>query len=46
LLSIFCLNAQEQDKTLWYKQPAKMFEESLVLGNGRKVRVFLGELLL
>ena len=26
--------AQQPDKTLWYKQPAKAFEESLVLGNG------------
>ena len=25
---------QKPDKTLWYKQPAKAFEESLVLGNG------------
>ena len=28
------LFAQQPDKTLWYKQPAKFFEESLVLGNG------------
>jgi alpha-L-fucosidase 2 len=26
--------AQNADKILWYKQPAKVFEESLVLGNG------------
>jgi len=26
--------AQQEDKILWYKQPAKAFEESLVLGNG------------
>ncbi|GAB3222219.1 glycoside hydrolase family 95 protein [Spirosoma arcticum] len=26
--------AQQPDKTLWYKQPAQYFEESLVLGNG------------
>jgi alpha-L-fucosidase 2 len=25
---------QQLDKTLWYKQPAQHFEESLVLGNG------------
>ena len=30
-LSLF---SQEPDKTLWYKQPARFFEESLVLGNG------------
>lgn len=29
-----CVMAQNADKTLWYKQPAKVFEESLVLGNG------------
>ena len=28
------LFAQQPDKTLWYKQPARFFEESLVLGNG------------
>ena len=28
------LFAQQPDKTLWYKQPARYFEESLVLGNG------------
>ncbi|WP_143092958.1 glycoside hydrolase family 95 protein, partial [Arsenicibacter rosenii] len=28
------LQAQQPDKTLWYKQPAEHFEESLVLGNG------------
>ena len=26
--------AQQPDKTLWYKQPAQYFEETLVLGNG------------
>lgn len=26
--------AQKPDKVLWYKQPAKAFEESIVLGNG------------
>lgn len=26
--------AQQPDKTLWYRQPAQYFEESLVLGNG------------
>ncbi|MEI8087193.1 MAG: glycoside hydrolase family 95 protein, partial [Paludibacter sp.] len=30
-LSLF---GQQPDKTLWYKQPARFFEESLVLGNG------------
>jgi alpha-L-fucosidase 2 len=30
------LSAQQPDKTLWYKQPAQVFEESLVLGNGRQ----------
>ena len=33
ILSI-SLFAQQPDKTLWYKQPARFFEESLVLGNG------------
>ncbi|MEI6752148.1 MAG: glycoside hydrolase family 95 protein [Paludibacter sp.] len=28
------LFARLPDKTLWYKQPARFFEESLVLGNG------------
>ena len=28
------LYAQNSEKLLWYKQPAKVFEESLVLGNG------------
>ena len=28
------LDAQYPDKTLWYRQPAQVFEESLVLGNG------------
>ncbi len=28
------LFAQNADKIVWYKQPAKVFEESLVLGNG------------
>ena len=27
-------SAQNADKVLWYRQPAKVFEESLVLGNG------------
>lgn len=35
--------AQNADKILWYKQPAKVFEESLVLGNGTQgVSVFGG----
>ena len=28
------LAAQQEDKIMWYKQPAKAFEECLVLGNG------------
>ncbi len=28
------VRAQQPDKTLWYKQPAEHFEESLVIGNG------------
>ena len=41
----FCipLFSQQPDKTLWYKQPARFFEESLVLGNGTQgVSVFGG----
>lgn len=34
IISASCVMAQNTDKTLWYKQPAKVFEESLVLGNG------------
>lgn len=37
LLTLTCslvARAQQPDKTLWYKQPAQYFEESLVLGNG------------
>jgi alpha-L-fucosidase 2 len=34
LLGIGIINSQSAN-TLWYKQPAKFFEESLVLGNGR-----------
>lgn len=37
------LSAQNADKILWYKQPAKVFEESLVLGNGTQgVTIFGG----
>lgn len=37
------LMARQPDKTLWYKQPARFFEESLVLGNGTQgVSVFGG----
>src|SRR5678815_2731413 len=37
LISLFnCLSSYGQsDKMLWYTQPAKHFEESLVLGNGK-----------
>lgn len=34
LIYASCVMSQNADKTLWYKQPAKVFEESLVLGNG------------
>jgi len=34
IISIQQLSAQPADKVLWYRQPAKVFEESLVLGNG------------
>ncbi|GAB2594963.1 glycoside hydrolase family 95 protein [Spirosoma areae] len=37
LITLVCpmlSQAQQPDKTLWYKQPAQHFEESLVLGNG------------
>lgn len=36
LFGLWCagVQAQQPDKTLWYKQPAEHFEESLVLGNG------------
>ena len=36
------LSAQHTDKTLWYKQPAKAFEESLVLGNGTQGATVFG----
>lgn len=32
-VAVLC-QAQQPDKTLWYKQPAEYFEETLVLGNG------------
>ncbi len=34
--------AQQPDKTLWYKQPAQHFEESLVLGNGTQGATVFG----
>lgn len=34
--------AQQPDKTLWYKQPAQYFEESLVLGNGTQGATVFG----
>ena len=34
IISAYGVTAQNADKILWYKQPAKVFEESLVLGNG------------
>ena len=34
LLSFTITHAQQPGKTLWYRQPAQYFEESLVLGNG------------
>jgi alpha-L-fucosidase 2 len=42
IVNIINLNAQTPDKTLWYKQPAKFFEESLVLGNGTQGASVLG----
>ncbi|MCY7359000.1 MAG: glycoside hydrolase family 95 protein [Rudanella sp.] len=35
-------HAQQPDKTLWYKQPAQYFEESLVLGNGTQGATVFG----
>ncbi|MDB5243208.1 MAG: alpha-L-fucosidase, partial [Spirosoma sp.] len=34
LATLSTIQAQQPDKTLWYKQPAQYFEESLVVGNG------------
>ena len=34
--------APQPDKTLWYKQPAQYFEESLVLGNGTQGATVFG----
>ena len=34
LSGLSTIQAQQPDKTLWYRQPAQYFEESLVLGNG------------
>lgn len=34
--------AQQPDKTLWYKQPAAYFEETLVLGNGTQGATVFG----
>ncbi len=42
LMPVFC-QAQAPDKTLWYRQPARYFEETLVLGNGTQgISVFGG----
>src|SRR5690349_13581078 len=35
LFTITSLSYAQPDKTLWYKNPAQYFEESLVLGNGK-----------
>ncbi len=35
LLLLFCSNISAQSALLWYKQPAKVWTESLPLGNGR-----------
>ena len=35
LLLLFCSNISAQSAVLWYKQPAKVWTESLPLGNGR-----------
>lgn len=35
LLIFSCETFAQSSKTLWYKQPAQYFEESLVLGNGK-----------
>jgi len=36
------VHAQQPDKTLWYKQPAQYFEETLVLGNGTQGATVFG----
>ncbi|WP_266367650.1 glycoside hydrolase family 95 protein [Tellurirhabdus rosea] len=42
LLVTSTLWAQQPDKTLWYKQPAQYFEETLVLGNGTQGATVFG----
>lgn len=42
LLSASLCHAQAPDKTLWYRQPAQYFEESIVLGNGTQGATVFG----
>ena len=39
---LLSLNVSAQTNTLWYKQPADKFEESMVLGNGKMGASVLG----
>ncbi|WP_303071064.1 glycoside hydrolase family 95 protein, partial [Bacteroides nordii] len=41
-LPIFCVNAQN-DLTLWYTTPARVWEEALPLGNGRLGAMVFGD---
>ncbi|UKT64201.1 glycoside hydrolase family 95 protein [Pedobacter mucosus] len=47
LVTSFCINLQAQNvpslsKTLWYKQPAKNWDEALPIGNGRLGAMIFG----